>query len=202
MKVCKACKKEVPDDTSGACPKCKSTEGYTISITLTLSHKIEAGISKYNKQIERLEKFQEIYKGTKVEENLEVKIENLKKVIKDLEKISLIKPGTKVVSDKVGLSENTVVVKNSETKTKTFTVDTILVKAVSKIKEGDEEVERSNDAIFEELRLIRQGNTKLLENTKPKSKSRHFVEYLLVFLLGAVASYVGTYFYTLGNVSS
>ena len=28
MKVCRWCKEEVPDDTDGACPNCKSTEGY------------------------------------------------------------------------------------------------------------------------------------------------------------------------------
>jgi len=199
MKVCKACKEEVPDDTSGACPKCKAMEGYTISKTWTLRHKIEGGISKYDKQIDRLEKFQEIYKGTKVEENLEVKIENLKKVIKDLKKISLKKPDIKVVSEKVVLDENVVVIKNAETKTKTFTVDAILVEADSKIKEGDKEVERSNNDLFEELKNIRKENKKLLKNTKPKSKLRHFLEYALVFLLGAGASYVGTYFYTLGN---
>ena len=198
--VCKNCGETVTPGPDGSpCPNCGSLDGYTVSKEWILRHKIEDGISKYDKQIERLEKIQEIYKGTKVKENLEVKIENLKKVIKDLEKISLIKPGTKVVSDKVGLSENTVVVKNSETKTKTFTVDTILVKAVSKIKEGDIEVERSFDGIVKELKIMRKENEKLLENTKPKSKSRHIVEYLLVFFLGAVASYVGTYFYTLGN---
>ena len=29
MKVCMWCKEVVPDDTDGACPNCKSTEGYT-----------------------------------------------------------------------------------------------------------------------------------------------------------------------------
>jgi len=183
-------------------------DGYTVSRTWTLRHKIKDGISKYDKQIERLEKFQEIYKGTKVEENLEVKIKNLKKVIKDLEKISLKKPDKEHTlsdefkgSDEV-IVEKVIVAKEPETKTKTFTTDAILVEADSKIKEGDKEVETSNNAIFDELKIIRRENTKLLENTKPKSKSRHFVEYLLVFLLGAVASYVGAYFYTLRNIGS
>ena len=209
--VCKSCGEIVTPGPDGSpCPNCGSMAGYTVSSTFTFRHKIKDGISKYDKQIERLKKFQEIYKGTKVEENLEVKIKNLKKVIKDLENLSLKKPDEEITlsdgfkgSDEV-IVEKFIVKKEPETKTKPFTIHTILVKdeADSKIKEGDKEVETSNNAIFEELKIIRQENIKLLENTKPKSKSRHFVEYLLVFFLGAVASYVGTYFYTLGNVGS
>jgi len=52
MKVCTACKEEVPDDTSGACLKCNAMDGYTLSKTWTFRHKIEGSVEKYDNQIE------------------------------------------------------------------------------------------------------------------------------------------------------
>ena len=96
--TCKKCGKTViPDPVDAHCPACGSKEGYTVGKSQTFKHKIEDSVLKYEKQIERLKKFQELYKGNVVEERLEQEIKKLKSIIQDLEKLPSKKPDKVVV---------------------------------------------------------------------------------------------------------
>ena len=181
--VCKNCGKTVtPDPDDGHCPKCGSRVGYTVSRTFTFSHKIEDGVSKYNKQIERLKKIQELYKGTKVEEKLDLEIRKFETIIRDLQNLLPKKPGKEVViSDEAKFTEEVIVEKKPETKTKSFTIDAVLIEADSKIKEGDELVDATNGDILTELRESR------LENKKLHSKST------MLTILGLAGTFGGLF---------
>ena len=196
--VCKNCGEIVTPGPDGSpCPNCGSMAGYTVSSTFTFRHKIKDGISKYDKQIERLKKFQEIYKGTKVEENLEVKIKDLKKVIKDLESLSLKKPDEKITlsdefkcSDEV-IVEKVIVEKEPETKTKTFTIDTVLVKdkADSKIKEADKIVAATDRKLLEDILQNQNITTGKIKNIADRLSHKETI--LLGLGIGIIGSIIG-----------
>ena len=195
--TCKSCGEIVTPGPDGSpCPNCGSMAGYTVSNTFTFRHKIEDGISKYDKQIERLKKFQEIYKGTKVEENLEVKIKNLKKIIKDLENLSLKKPDEEIIladefkgSDKVIVEK--FIEKEPETKTKTFTIDTVLVKdkADSKIKEGDKIVAATDRELLEDVLKNQNITTGKIQNIEDRLSHKETI--LLGLGIGIIGSIIG-----------
>jgi len=171
--TCKKCGEIViPDPNDGHCPNCGAKDGYTVSSTLTFQHKIENGIEKYNKQIKRLKEIQEIYKGTKVEENLEPEIEKFKKIIFELEELLSKKYDKEnIQSDEIKFNDDVIVEKfvekKPETKSKTFTADTILTKADDTIKEGDKLIDTTNGDILRELKESRLENNILhSKNTK------------------------------------
>lgn len=57
MKVCKKCQKEVPENTSGACPLCGGLDGYTVSTFVTFKWNIEDERHEIKRSID--EKFKE-----------------------------------------------------------------------------------------------------------------------------------------------
>lgn len=196
MKICKACKEEVPDDTSGACPKCKAVDGYTVSRTWTFKWNIEDERHEIKRTIDK--KFEEYDEFIKQGKNVEL----YKKLKESLEKQvpDFLEQAEKNALDRIE--------KNKKTHQISLSMDAIIGtheqanEYIAKLEEKLDEIEEKNNQLEAQLeahKLLNQNIDEIFENTKPKSKLRHVGEYLLVFLLGAGASYVGTYFYTLGN---
>lgn len=191
MSICSKCGKDVTPNLEGKCPKCGSDK-FTVSNTFTIKYKIEDGISKYDKQIQRLKKFQEIYKGTKVEKNLEIEIQKLKNVIKDLEKLLPEKPDKEILLTDEAKFSDKVIVGKPETKKKTFTADVILIEeANSKIEEGDKVVERSNGEIFDKIEELRIEN-RVLHNSNSRLSKLGIIGTIGGGVIGLIVSYLIT----------
>lgn len=181
--VCKKCGETVtPDPDDGHCPKCGSKAGYTVSRTFTFKHKIEDGVEKYNKQVKRLKEFQEIYKGTKVEENLAEKIKKLQGIIGDLQSLLPKEPKQIKIDESIKITDE-VKVRISKQGVADAT-DSIL-------QRGDEIVETSNNEIMSELRSLRKENTELHNSNSRLSKLG-----ILGAIGGAAVGLVGSYLIT------
>jgi len=200
MKVCKACKEEVPDNTSGACPKCKAMEGYTVSRTWDIRWNIEDERHEIKRTIDR--KFQEydefIKQGKNVELYKKLK-ESLKKQVPNFlqqaEKHALERIERNKKAHQVSFSTDVIVGTHQQANEYIEKLSHDKARLESELENQKLLAKEIDQNLVERLKIIQ-------ENTKPKSKLRHFIEIVIAFFIGAIASYVGTFFYILGNNTS
>jgi|CXWL01.1.fsa_nt_gi DNA repair exonuclease SbcCD ATPase subunit len=185
--VCQTCEKEViPDPIDGHCPNCGSKIGYIVRQTWFFRNKIESAIEKYNDQIERIKKIQEIYKGTKVEENLEKEIQKLQQVIRDLQSLLPKTQSKEIKIEDFGKSEDQVNIDKSEQE--------LAHSTSSFLQKGDDIVKTSTDEIINELRSLREENSKL-----HNSSSRLTKWGIAYTLIGVLIGVIGSYLITITN---